>query len=235
MDFFKKVFKKKASVGHKLSDFDQNYFVGKVLGKGGFAVVKEVIRKSDSTKYAAKIIDKSRIKSEEENIKSEIEVLKKIKHQHIISMVDIYQTNTQYYLVMDLATGGELFDRIFALGQYTEKDASRVIHQLLLALEYLHDEVNIVHRDLKPENLLYKDPAADADILLTDFGLSRVVGTAEFLQSSCGTPHYVAPEVLQESGHGKPVDMWATGVSIIMLTSLLHFIVWLHSVLGRRR
>ena len=214
MSFFKKLFKKKEKVGHKLSDFDQNYFTGKVLGKGGFAVVKEAIRKTDSQKFAAKIIDKSRIKSEEENILSEIDVLKKIKHKHIISMVDIYTTSTQYFLVMDLATGGELFERIFQLGQYTEKDASRVIKQLLLAVEYLHDTVNIVHRDLKPENLLYKDPAADADILVTDFGLSRVVGTTDFLKSSCGTPHYVAPEVLQESGHGKPVDMWATGVSI---------------------
>jgi serine/threonine protein kinase len=99
-----------------------------------------------------------------------------------------------------------------ARGFYTEKDAAALIKQLLSALQYLHDEVNIVHRDLKPENLLFRDPSEDADLIITDFGLSRMVSQNDFLSTTCGTPHYVAPEILKEAGHGKPVDMWATGV-----------------------
>jgi calcium/calmodulin-dependent protein kinase I len=118
---------------------------------------------------------------------------------------------------MQLATGGELFDRILSKGIYTEEDAAKVVKELLLALDYLHNEVDIVHRDLKPENLLYRDPSDSSDILLTDFGLSRVMNEAGFLKKACGTPNYVAPEILRELGHGKPVDMWSTGVITYVL------------------
>ncbi|KAJ3050406.1 hypothetical protein HK097_008623 [Rhizophlyctis rosea] len=112
------------------------------------------------------------------------------------------------YLVTDLATGGELFDQIFAKGSYTEKDAATLVTQLLSALAYLHD-LDIVHRDLKPENLLFKDRTETSDILITDFGLSKVA-VENFLQTA-------SPEILQQTGHGKPVDMWAIGVITYVL------------------
>lgn len=118
---------------------------------------------------------------------------------------------------MQLATGGELFDRILSKGFYTEEDAAKVVKELLLGLNYLHNEVGIIHRDLKPENLLYRDKSDSSDILLTDFGLSRVMDEAGFLKTACGTPNYVAPEMLRETGHGTPVDMWSTGVITYVL------------------
>jgi calcium/calmodulin-dependent protein kinase I len=145
-----------------------------------------VTRKSDGKKFAVKIIDKKRAKGQESSIQDEIEVLKQLSHPHIISMVEMYENTKCYNLVMELATGGELFERILAKGFYTEKDAAGLVKQLLSALVYIHDEVGIVHRDLKPENLLFRDNTENSDLLLTDFGLSRVIQQNEFLSTSCG-------------------------------------------------
>ncbi|KAJ3302471.1 hypothetical protein HDV03_004959 [Kappamyces sp. JEL0829] len=199
------------------SDFLHHYFVGRELGKGAFAIVKEVTRKSDGKKFAAKIIDKSKAKDEEEAIQTEIEVLKQLHHPHIVGLVELFQTSKHYYLIMELATGGELFERILEKGYYTEKDAATLVKQLLLALIYIHDDVGIVHRDLKPENLLFENRSEHSSLLLTDFGLSRILQKNDFLSTSCGTPHYVAPEILKESGHSFPVDMWACGVITYVL------------------
>jgi calcium/calmodulin-dependent protein kinase I len=171
------------------TDFEVNYFIERELGKGAFATVKQVTRKSDGKKFAVKIIDKKRAKGQDSAIQDEIEVLKQLSHPNIISMVELYETTKCYNLVMELATGGELFERILAKGHYFEKDAAGLVKQLLSALVYIHDEVGIVHRDLKPENLLFRDATENSDLLVTDFGLSRVIQQNEFLSTSCGTPH----------------------------------------------
>lgn len=117
------------------------------------------------------------------------------------------------YLVTDLALGGELFDRICRKGSYYESDAADLIRATLSAVAYLHDH-GIVHRDLKPENLLFRTPEDNADLLIADFGLSRIMDEEKFhvLTTTCGTPGYMAPEIFKKSGHGKPVDVWAIGV-----------------------
>jgi len=117
------------------------------------------------------------------------------------------------YLITDLCLGGELFDRICRKGNYYESDAANVVRTTLSAVSYLHDH-GIVHRDLKPENLLFRTPAEDSDLLIADFGLSRIIDEESFhvLTTTCGTPGYMAPEIFQKSGHGKPVDIWAIGV-----------------------
>jgi len=117
------------------------------------------------------------------------------------------------YLVTDLALGGELFDRICRKGSYYESDAADLIRATLSAVAYLHDH-GIVHRDLKPENLLFRTPEDNADLLIADFGLSRIMDEEQFhvLTTTCGTPGYMAPEIFKKSGHGKPVDLWAIGV-----------------------
>jgi calcium/calmodulin-dependent protein kinase-4 len=102
---------------------------------------------------------------------------------------------------MELVTGGELFDRIVARGSYTEKDAADCIRQISDALAYMHKS-GICHRDLKPENILYQSPADDAPIKLADFGLAKVVSGNAIMTTACGTPGYVAPEILQNSGFG---------------------------------
>ena len=117
------------------------------------------------------------------------------------------------YLVTDLALGGELFDRICRKGNYYESDAADLMRATLSAVAYLHDH-GIVHRDLKPENLLFRTPEDNADLLIADFGLSRIMDEEQFhvLTTTCGTPGYMAPEIFKKSGHGKPVDVWAIGV-----------------------
>lgn len=110
------------------------------------------------------------------------------------------------YLVTDLALGGELFDRICRKGSYYESDAADLIRATLSAVAYLHDH-GIVHRDLKPENLLFRTPEDNADLLIADFGLSRIMDEERFhvLTTTCGTPGYMAPEIFKKTGHGKPV------------------------------
>ncbi|KAI8825176.1 calcium/calmodulin-dependent protein kinase type I [Fimicolochytrium jonesii] len=193
------------------STYEAQFFTGKQLGVGTFAIVKECTRKADSKKFAAKIIDKAQLKDQLHLLRGEIDVLRKVHHTHIISLEECFETRTHVYLITELASGGELFDRILQRGSYTEKDAAVLVRQLLTAIEYLHD-MDIVHRDLKPENLLFRDSSENADLMVTDFGLSRMVQEGAFLQTACGTPHYVAPEILKQKGHGKGVDMWAIGV-----------------------
>ena len=117
-----------------------------------------------------------------------------------------YAPNIVVYLVTDLALGGELFDRICRKGSYFESDAADLIRATLSAVAYLHDH-GIVHRDLKPENLLFRTPEDNADLLIADFGLSRIMDEEAFhvLTTTCGTPGYMAPEIFKKSGHGKPV------------------------------
>ncbi|XP_076860188.1 calcium/calmodulin-dependent protein kinase type 1 isoform X2 [Brachyhypopomus gauderio] len=144
------------------------------------------------------------------------EKLGEIKHENIVSLEETFETPTKLYLVMTLVTGGELLARILERGSYTEKDASRVILQVLGAVRYLH-HMGIVHRDLKPENLLYESPLEDAKIVISDFGLSKMEEQG-VLSTACGTPAYVAPELLQQKTYGKGVDLWALGViSFILL------------------
>ncbi|EWY98508.1 CAMK/CAMK1/CAMK1-CMK protein kinase [Fusarium oxysporum f. sp. raphani 54005] len=118
----------------------------------------------------------------------------------------------KFYIVTQLATGGELFDRICEQGKFTEKDAAETIKQILLAVDFLHKN-NIVHRDLKPENLLYLSKDPDSDLVLADFGIAKMLdGKGESLKTMAGSFGYAAPEVMRKEGHGKPVDMWSMGV-----------------------
>lgn len=148
-------------------------------------------------------------------MRNEIAVLKKVSmgHQNILTLVDYFETMNNLYLVTDLALGGELFDRICRKGSYYESDAAELIRATLSAVAYLHDH-GIVHRDLKPENLLFRTPEDNADLLIADFGLSRIMDEEQFhvLTTTCGTPGYMAPEIFKKTGHGKPVDIWAMGV-----------------------
>lgn len=143
-------------------------------------------------------------------------MLIRLKHPNIVTLTDTYEDSDNVYLVMELVNGGELFDRIVAKGSYTERDASKVIKQILQAIDYLHDK-NIVHRDLKPENLLYESQSEDSIIKISDFGLSKVLDSG-MMMTACGTPGYVAPEVIAQKPYAKEVDLWSIGViSYILL------------------
>ncbi|XP_077337285.1 uncharacterized protein LOC143982448 [Lithobates pipiens] len=185
-----------------------------VLGSGAFSEVYLVKHRSTGQHYALKCIKKVN-SARDRSLENEIAVLKKIKHDNIVTLEDIYESSSHFYLVMQLVSGGELFDRILERGVYTEKDASNVIRQVLSAVQYLHDN-GIVHRDLKPENLLYLTPDENAKIMITDFGLSKMEESG-IMSTACGTPGYVAPEVLAQRPYSKAVDCWSIGVITYIL------------------
>ncbi|XP_035517912.1 calcium/calmodulin-dependent protein kinase type 1D-like [Morone saxatilis] len=188
-------------------------FKGK-MGSGSFSEVFMVREKTTGKLYALKCLKKKHLAHS--NLENEINVLRRIKHENVVGLEDFYESRTHYYLVMQLVSGGELFDRILDKGVYTEKDASTVIKQVLQAVSYLHEN-SIVHRDLKPENLLYYSTDENAKIMVSDFGLSKTLEHG-VMSTACGTPGYVAPEVLAQKPYSKAVDCWSIGViSYILL------------------
>ncbi|NXP41337.1 KCC1G kinase, partial [Leiothrix lutea] len=170
------------------SNIRKTFIFMEALGSGAFSEVFLVKQKSTGKLFALKCIKKSPL-NRDSSLENEIAVLKKIKHENIVTLEDIYESTTHFYLVMQLVSGGELFDRILERGVYTEKDASLVIHQVLTAVKYLHEN-GIVHRDLKPENLLYLTPEENSKIMITDFGLSKMEQNG-IMSTACGTPGYV--------------------------------------------
>jgi len=166
---------------------------------------------------AVKCIDKKGATGDADakRLQTEVEILKRVKHPNIVGLKDMFETSEKLYLVMELVTGGELFDKIVEKGQYTEKDASVIVAKMLAAVEYLHKN-GIAHRDLKPENLLLKE-GEDTGVMLSDFGLSKIVGEESMMETACGTPYYVAPEVLNASGYDEQVDLWSVGVITYLL------------------
>ncbi|KAI0452744.1 calcium/calmodulin-dependent protein kinase [Xylaria acuta] len=186
------------------------YRFGRTLGAGTYGIVREA--DSPNGKVAIKIILKKNVKGNERMVLDELDMLQRLKHPHIVKFVDWFESRDKYYIVTELATGGELFDRICEKGKFTEKDASQTIKQILGAVDYLHGK-NVVHRDLKPENLLYQTKELDSDLVLADFGIAKMLDTKdEVLTTMAGSFGYAAPEVMLKKGHGKPVDMWSMGV-----------------------
>eukprot|EP01065_Artemidia_motanka_P026756 TRINITY_DN31_c0_g1_i7.p1 TRINITY_DN31_c0_g1~~TRINITY_DN31_c0_g1_i7.p1 ORF type:complete len:449 (+),score=176.60 TRINITY_DN31_c0_g1_i7:82-1428(+) len=204
------------------------YELGKTLGTGTFSKVKLGIDTDENSQWAIKIIDKAQLAKEhmEEQLKREIAVMKLLKHQNIVQLREVLQTQKHIYLILEIITGGELFDRIVAAKKFDEKTARRYFQQLVCGVGYCHAQ-GIAHRDLKPENLLLDSQ----DVLkISDFGLSNLQrgpagGGGTLLQTVCGTPNYVAPEVLKERGYnGITADIWSCGVILfVMLAGYLPF------------
>ncbi|KAJ3389432.1 hypothetical protein HDU84_008764 [Entophlyctis sp. JEL0112] len=192
---------------------------GKTLGQGSYATVKEAVKITTGEHFAVKVISKKLMAGREHLILNEIEILKKVSkgNHHIVTLHDYFETPNNLYLVMDLCTGGELFDRIVERGSFFEEDAAEIIRTVLEAVAYLHSQ-NIVHRDIKPENLLFKAKDSN-ELVIADFGLSKIADGEALnnLKTLCGTPGYMAPEVILKSGHGKSVDLWSIGVMTYFL------------------
>ncbi|XP_041797403.1 serine/threonine-protein kinase DCLK1b isoform X4 [Chelmon rostratus] len=191
------------------------YKVGRTLGDGNFAVVRECVERSTGREYALKIISKDKCRGKEHMIQSEVSILRRVKHPNIVLLIEEMDTHCELYLVMELVKGGDLFDAITSSNKYTERDASCMLFNLASAIKYLHS-LNIVHRDIKPENLLvYEHHDGSKSLKLGDFGLATVVNGP--LYTVCGTPTYVAPEIVAETGYGLKVDIWAAGVITYIL------------------
>ncbi|CAZ83739.1 unnamed protein product [Tuber melanosporum] len=180
------------------------YKTGKTLGSGSYSVVKECVHIDTGRYYAAKVINKRLMVGREHMVRNEIAVLKKVSmgHQNILTLVDYFETMNNRNLPCHRSCSRRRIS-----------DASDLIRATLSAVAYLHDH-GIVHRDLKPENLLFRTAEDNSDLLIADFGLSRIMDEEQFhiLTTTCGTPGYMAPEIFNKTGHGKPVDVWAIGV-----------------------
>jgi len=196
---------------------EKYYKMGKTLGQGSFATVKLATKKNDGSKWAIKVIKKGSLSAEDDkHLQSEVEVLESVKHENIVSLLETFDTSQHLYMVMEVCAGGELFDRIVEKDHYNEMEARNAIKQIATALAYVHEK-NIVHRDLKPENLLYSDHTDEATLKLADFGLAKLLDHETMLVTQCGTPGYVAPEIVKNDPYGTQVDMWSLGVIAYIL------------------
>jgi len=195
----------------------KKYEIKHELGRGAFSVVKLGINRKTKEKVAIKIINRQDVGVDyEKNLRMEMEILQKVHHENIIALHEMIESTNKLYFVMELATGGELFDRIVDKGSYSEDDARVLVKKIVSAIDYLH-KLGIAHRDLKPENLLVKSIQSDTEIKIADFGLSKIIDNDKLMQTACGTPGYVAPEVLNAEGYDKEVDMWSIGVITYIL------------------
>ncbi|KAK5600451.1 Calcium/calmodulin-dependent protein kinase type IV [Crenichthys baileyi] len=187
--------------------------LGSELGRGATSIVYRCEEKQTQKPFAVKVLKKT---IDKKIVRTEIGVLLRLSHPNIIQLKEIFETDTDIALVLELVTGGELFDRIVERGYYSERDAAHVIKQILEAVAYLHGN-GVVHRDLKPENLLYADLSLDAPLKIADFGLSKIIDDQVTMKTVCGTPGYCAPEILRGNAYGPEVDMWSVGVILYIL------------------
>jgi len=231
-------------------DYANYYIKGRKLGEGGFGVVYEATEKGTGKMVAIKMVNGTRW-SEKENFKfvDEVAIMKDIDHPNVVRLHKVYQYQPRRYaMVMDLCTGGELFERIKSMGCFCERDAKKIVREILQALKYMHIR-GTVHRDLKPENILFATEG-DMHIRIADFGFAKSTnvvsgqaggfGTIEensdkitdrsgappttksgggsIFKTKCGSPNYVAPEVLfSQSGYGVECDIWSVGVVLYIM------------------
>jgi calcium/calmodulin-dependent protein kinase I len=175
--------------------------MGEVLGEGGYSVVKSALSNVDGRRVAVKIINRKELsEADEESLRQEVAILGKLNHPNITRLVDFFEEPDHYYVVLEYLDGGELFDRIVKKTYYSEKEARDLVFTVLKAIKYCHDQ-NIVHRDLKPENLLLASKGDDSDIKLADFGFATYAEGLT-ITSQCGTPGYIAPEILKSKPYG---------------------------------
>lgn len=209
------------------------YELGRSLGEGTFGKVKYAVDTETNEAVAIKILDKEKIQKQNmgNQIKKEISIMKMVKHKYVVGMIEVLASKTKIFIVLELVTGGELFDKIVQVGKLNEDQARFYFRQLVEGVEYCH-KLGVCHRDLKPENLLLDE---HGNLKISDFGLSSLyIGDAdgsdgtsrtELLHTTCGTPNYVAPEVLSDQGYdGKKADVWSIGVILyVLLAGFLPF------------
>jgi calcium/calmodulin-dependent protein kinase I len=198
--------------------FDELYRLKGVLGTGAFSTVREGYhRNNNSISFAVKCINRKKLSEEDEAaLLDEVSILQELKHQHIIRLFDFFDEPNTYYLVMERMRGGELFDRIVAKAYYNEKEARDTCKIVLEAVGYCHEN-HVAHRDLKPENLLLLSDVDDSQVKIADFGFAKKVYEPNSLTTQCGTPGYVAPEILEGTAYDERADMWSVGVILYIL------------------
>merc|ERR1719469_850989 len=197
-----------------------DYQILSVIGKGSFATVRKGKHRETKEKVAIKIMSKKKMNEEDvAALQNEIEIMRQVNHPNIVNMSAVYEDKAHHCLVMELMQGGELFDHIITKTNFSEQEAHKFMVPLFDAMMYCHD-MGIVHRDLKPENLLFcsKD-LSNATIKISDFGLARYISSADLATTTCGTPGYVAPEILKKTVYDHRCDYWSMAVVMFIMLS----------------
>lgn len=195
------------------------YEILSVIGKGSFSQVLRVQHRISRNYFAVKLVA-----ADCGAVNNELHILSRLQHPYVIRLEEVFKSSSRLFIVMELASGGEMYDRVVAKGRYSEQEARQALKMLLSGLAYLHS-IRVTHRDLKPENLLYADNRPESRLLITDFGLAhQATRSGETMTETCGTPEYIAPELLLRVPYTDKVDMWAVGViSYILMSGIMPF------------
>ncbi|KAG7456780.1 hypothetical protein MATL_G00239490 [Megalops atlanticus] len=205
-------------------DVELYYEMGDELGSGQFAIVRRCREKSTGAEYAAKFIKKRRLSSSRrgvsrEEIEREVNILREIQHSNIITLHDVFENKTDVILILELVSGGELFDFLAEKESLTEEEATQFLKQILDGVHYLHSK-HIAHFDLKPENIMLLDKDVPSPrIKLIDFGIAHQIKAGNEFKNIFGTPEFVAPEIVNYEPLGLEADMWSIGVITYILLS----------------
>ncbi|URD99445.1 CBL-interacting serine threonine-protein kinase [Musa troglodytarum] len=193
------------------------YEVGRTIGEGTFAKVKFAQNTETGESVAMKVLDRATIIKHNmvDQIKREISIMKLVRHPYVVRLHEVLASRTKIYIILEFITGGELFDKIIHHGKLSEAESRRYFQQLIDGVQYCHSK-GVYHRDLKPENLLLD---SQGNLKISDFGLSAMPAQGvSLLRTTCGTPNYVAPEVLSHKGYnGAIADIWSCGVILYVL------------------
>ncbi|PWA29971.1 hypothetical protein CCH79_00009601 [Gambusia affinis] len=210
--------------GFRQEDVELYYEMGEELGSGQFAIVRKCKEKRTGVEYAAKFIKKRRLSSSRrgvsrEEIEREVNILREIQHSNIITLHDIFENKTDVILILELVSGGELFDFLAEKESLTEEEATQFLKQILDGVHYLHSK-RIAHFDLKPENIMLLDKnVPNPRIKLIDFGIAHQIKAGNEFKNIFGTPEFVAPEIVNYEPLGLEADMWSIGVITYILLS----------------
>ncbi|TRY56246.1 hypothetical protein DNTS_028557 [Danionella cerebrum] len=211
--------------GFRQEDVELYYEMGEELGSGQFAIVRKCKERSSGSEYAAKFIKKRRLSSSRrgvsrEEIEREVNILREIQHSNIITLHDIFENKTDVILILELVSGGELFDFLAEKESLTEEEATQFLKQILDGVHYLHSK-RIAHFDLKvPENIMLLDKnVPNPRIKLIDFGIAHQIKDGNEFKNIFGTPEFVAPEIVNYEPLGLEADMWSIGVITYILLS----------------
>jgi len=214
----KEGFNKEEFVGKVAGKLEDKYEIIKEIGSGGFSRCLQVKNKTTGLLFACKELAKKNL-SDYEGLMREVNLMIKLDHPNIIKLYEVYENDKSIYLIMELCTGGELFDRIVENTengkQFTEKQAANLFRQMMSAINYCHKN-GIVHRDLKPENLLYLNKDENSPIKVIDFGMSKVFDHSKYMSERVGTAYYISPEVLLGK-YDEKCDIWSAGVILYII------------------
>ncbi|KAG5264612.1 hypothetical protein AALO_G00256110 [Alosa alosa] len=213
----------------KLENVEDLYEIGEVLGSGHFGQVREVRERASGARWAGKFLKirrgaGSRLGMERKSVEREVEVLQALQHYNIMALRDVFESRAEIVLIVELISGGELFDFIAEKESLTETEAIEFLKQILQGVSYMHSK-HIGHFDLKPENvMLLSNTLPNPDVKIIDFGMAHRFIQGEEYRSMGGTPQYIAPEVINYEPLGTAADMWSMGViTYILLSGLSPF------------